>query len=89
MNRYDQAPSLLAAEPARDAVLSLAGTVFDLLVKLINLLESSGLGILRVGLGALQLCLGLSDLEALMCQWHSLRELMRKGEGREQKKGAT
>lgn len=57
---------LLPTEPARDAALSLAGLLLDLLVELVDLLDGGALGVLCVGgglgLAFLELGLGLGEL---------------------------
>lgn len=57
---------LLAAEPARDAALGLAGLLLDLLVDFVDLLDGGILGVPRVGggivLAFLELGLGLGEL---------------------------
>lgn len=51
-----------AAEPAQDAALGLGGTVLDLLVQFVNLLDCAGPGVLGVGFGV-----GLCLRELLVC----------------------
>lgn len=67
-------PSLLPAEPAREAALGLAGLLLDLLVELVDLLDGGILGVLCVvcglGLAFLELGLGLGELLGRsLCQW--------------------
>lgn len=64
----------LAAKPARDAALGLAGLLLDLLVELVDLLDGGILCVPRVGggpvLAFLELGLGLGELlGGISCQW--------------------
>lgn len=67
----------LSTKPAGDAALSLGGLLLDLPVDLIDLLQRSSLGVLRISLGVLcirlSLGLGLLELGLRFCDLFDLR----------------